>query len=199
MEAFVGLLLGSLVVMATLIFGARLLVRRVGCTCHLCASRMSFFHELTADERAEILEYYRQNEKRTPDTSGLFVCKNCLIIYGDFSGEKRSMDGDDVSICKICNAPYVGYLGAYRHSGELEQFRRKNPEWVAKVECLRCERSTLGGGGCLFCKTAIKVTGCLRCNTIYAWMPGTDSGFKFLVPLTDKQVLTKGGDYPIDL
>jgi len=191
MEAFVGLLLGGFVVMAVLIFSARLLMRRVGNICHQCASSLSSFHELTTNEQAEILEYFRQHEKQMPDKSSIFACKNCLIISDYYSGEKTS--------CKVCNTPRVGYLGEYRHSGELEQFRRKNPHWIAKVECLRCERSTLGGGGCLFCKTEIKVKGCRRCNTIYAWMPITDSGFKYLITLTDKQELTQGGDYTVNL
>ena len=72
---------------------------------------MSFFDELPDQEKDQILSYFKEHERRTPDTTAIFVCLHCRIVYDDFSGEKRSMEGDTRSICKVCQSPSVDHLG----------------------------------------------------------------------------------------
>ena len=179
------------VVSVPLLIAARWLVRRVGCDCHQCGNRMSFFRELTPEEQKEILQYFRIHENRDPDTSAIFLCDHCLIVYDDFSGEKKSMSGDNRSLCKVCNSPYVNYLGHAVRTGAVAGFREANSKYIEEVECLRCERKPSGYGSCVFCDTAIKPTVCYDCHTLYIWRQVAPSKYKFLVPLTDKAILKR--------
>lgn len=96
----VGVVIGLLVL-------CKVLLRKMGCSCHNCSSRMHFWDELEESDKQDILAYFQHYENRTPDTSSIFVCPNCRYLYDDFSGEKRSMDGDNNSICKVCGFPHI--------------------------------------------------------------------------------------------
>ena len=182
------------VVGVPLLVAVRWLVKRLGCDCHKCGERMSFFRELSLEQQNTILHYFRIHEKRDPDTSAIFVCEHCLMVYDDFSGEKTSMSGDDRSLCKICNSPSVWYLGNAVVTGEIAGFREANSEWLKEIECLRCERKPNSSSDCVFCDTAIKPTGCRKCHTLYVWRQVEPSKYKFLVPLTDKVILQRSTD-----
>lgn len=147
----------------------RRLVKRIGCDCHTCGRRMSFFRELSLEQQNDILHYFRIQEKRDPDTSPIFVCSQCLMVYDDFSGEKKSMSGDVRSFCKICSSPSVWYLGDAVSTGEVAGFREANPALVKEIECLRCNRKPKTSLDCVFCDTAAKPTGCRKCHTLYVW------------------------------
>jgi hypothetical protein len=58
-------------------------------------------------QRDSILSYFREHEKREPDTSGIFVCDMCNTVFDDFSGEKANREVDRAactSWCKVCNS-----------------------------------------------------------------------------------------------
>jgi hypothetical protein len=153
---------------------------------------MNRLGELAPEQQQEVVRYFRLHEKRDPDESAIFVCDRCCMVYDDFSGEKKSMSGDDRSICKVCGAPSVWYLGDAVRTGRLPEFVEANPELVEGIECLRCERGGIGtSAACVFCDTAVKVTGCRRCQTLYAWRQPESSKYRFLVPLTDKPILQR--------
>ena len=177
-------------------FVVRWFVRRIGCNCHLCDRRMNFFNELTEDEQKEIVSYFQTRENRQPDTSGIFVCQHCRIVYDDFSGEKKSMEGDNVSICKICGSPSVRHLGLSVATGEIADFRKENPRLVKDYECLNCSRQPYGYLYCLTCDAKVKLVGCRNCYTLYLWKSakGSKYGLKFLVPLTDEPILKEARD-----
>ena len=171
----------------------KLIVRKIGCNCHECGRRMAFFNEVGDDDQREILRYFEEFEKRTPDTSGMFVCCHCGIVYDDFSGEKRSMAGDLTSYCKVCNG-LVAPMDRYVMRGLLPEFRKANPELAEKgADCLNCGRKPIIGD-CVFCDAKLKLFGCHKCAAVYAWMPATGGQLKFLVPLTDKELLDRVSD-----
>jgi len=168
--------------------------RAFGCCCHECGRKMLPFRQLSNEDRGGILAYFRSFEDRELDTDGVFVCENCHLVYDDFSGERRSMEGDDKSICKTCNTFGVWYMGPLMNSGVLARFQKQNRALVERIECLRCQRNPSGLWDCIGCDTKVKVTGCRNCYTIYAWMSVHGSRYKFLVLLTNKEVLKKAVD-----
>ena len=176
------------------LFALRWIIRRIGCNCHICGYRMNYFSELSIQDQREILGYFRIHEKRDPDTSAFFVCMRCSIVYDDFSGEKRSMDGDNRSLCKICNSPSVWYMASRMIPGEIGRFRGKNAGLIKNIECLRCERNPMDVSDCVLCDTAIKVTGCRQCHTLYTWSTYKGGKYKYLVPLTGRAVLKECND-----
>jgi len=180
-------------VVVVVLFALRRFTRLVGWDCHECGTKVQSFGEIAPDRQEEILRYFRIHEKRDPDTSAIFVCGRCLMVYDDFSGEKKSWSGDDRSLCKICNSLSVWYLGNAVITGEVAEFRETNSEWVKEIECLRCERKPIPGD-CVLCDTAIKPTGCRNCQTLYIWRQFEPSKYKFLVPLTDKAILQSSTD-----
>ena len=183
------------------VFGALacLLKRAIGCDCHKCGHRMTAFKQLPQTDQQIILDHFKEIEKRTPDTTAIFACGHCGIVYDDFSGEKRSLDGDNISICKICGKPYVAYLGCFMSLPMYrEAYRRMietHKELIDKIECLRCERRPMRGVDCVTCDTPLKLTGCRYCSAIYLWGPPEGSKYRFLIPLTGHKIL----DGPIGL
>jgi hypothetical protein len=112
MDNLVGLSLAVVAFLVLLLLALKKLVRAIGVPCQFCRNRkLTYFDELSLDESAAILEYFRSHERRTPDTEGVFVCTECRTVHDDFSGEKRSMDVDAFStrtFCKVCNAIMTG-------------------------------------------------------------------------------------------
>jgi hypothetical protein len=191
-----GLILGGLLLLVAVFalgLGFRRMVGAFGCGCHRCGTKMKAFRSLLMEDRQDILSYFMSYENREPDTSAIYVCEPCGVVYDDFSGEARSMDGDDRSICKICNTPFVWYMGLLT-GPEMVAFRDANERLIEGAECLRCERNPADIWGCITCDTNMKVMGCTRCQTLYSWMSIYGSKFRYLVPLTDKSVIKKGQD-----
>ena len=91
------------------------------------------------------MAYFQQYESRAPDTSSVFVCRDCRYVYDDFSGEKKSMAGDTASFCKVCGPPHVvnyfGYFGAALNRGVVHA---KNAPLLDKTDCLSCTKNPLG-------------------------------------------------------
>ena len=172
----------------------RWMAGRFGCCCHICGRRMLPFHKLSAEDQGDILGYFRGFEDREPDTEGIFICDHCCIVYDDFSGERRSMEGDDRSICKVCNTPGVWYMGTQVNTEDIQGFRDENRALVDRIECLQCKRNPSGIWDCMACDTKMKVTGCRKCYTLYAWMSVHGSRYKFHVPLSDKETLKQAMD-----
>ena len=85
-------------VVVVVLFALRRFTRLVGWDCHECGTKVQSFGEIAPDRQEEILRYFRIHEKRDPDTSAIFVCGRCLMVYDDFSGEKKSWSGDDRSL-----------------------------------------------------------------------------------------------------
>ena len=168
------------------------IVRKIGCCCHRCGNRMNFWDELEEADRRDILKYFRQHEKRKPDTSSIFVCPHCKYVYDDFSGEKRSMEGDNASHCKVCNGWYVNYLGQLGRGIDIDAFREKNAPLLDQTECLSCDRKPVGNIDCIKCDTKFKVMGCNKCKTLYAWLPMMEKEFHYTVPLTEEKIIRKG-------
>jgi len=181
------------VITALLVIGlvTRWLVRKVGCNCHICGRRMAFFNELTPDEQSQVTSYFEKYESRFPDTSALFACRNCRIVYDDFSGEKRSMAGDNRSFCKVCGSPSVFYMWFPMLRGLTGTFRKKYKDLIEVSECLRCKRHPISKGSCVMCDTPVKVLGCWFCQTLYMWKAVDGTTFKFLVPLTEERILDR--------
>jgi len=87
------------------------LVRWVSFPCQFCSAKVKTFDQVNAEDRAGILAYFHEHERREPDEGGLFVCTNCKTVHDDFSGEKKSWDADAYScrtFCKVCGRMMSG-------------------------------------------------------------------------------------------
>jgi hypothetical protein len=184
---------GAFLVVLAVLLGAFILciylARLVGCNCHKCGGRMTTWARLSSDEQAEIAKYYRDRERRSPDTKAFFVCRRCGFIYDDFSGERLSLEGDETGYCKVCGRLTVNYL-ALLTADDMKRAVRENPGLVAQHECLRCECAPVPST-CAMCDTPRKLLGCRYCVTLYEWQTPEGSKFQFFVPLTDKPLCDK--------
>ena len=183
------LIIGLLCLGIVLVLVIRWLLKAIGVNCHICGRKTMRFEELDEGEQGELSGYFHEYEEREPETDKVFACRHCRIVYDEFSGEHRSREGDDLSICKICNAPYVRYIGEYVGTPMMTQFRKVNPNFEKWTECLRCERKPLGRMSCMLCDTPLRVTGCHKCFTLYAWRQVDGSDYRFLVPLNNEKIL----------
>ncbi len=179
----------ALLATVALVIMFRFFVSLFGCSCGRCGRRMTIFTRLAVQDQHEIVSHFRQHERRTPDTTAMFACRSCRIVYDDFSGEKLSMSGDDKSICKVCGQPFVTHIGHLYANGEINGFVSHNTDLVEVIECLHCERRTKT---CAICDSSSKVTGCRRCHTLYRWQ--TDGQWQFLHPLTEQKLLSSAVD-----
>jgi hypothetical protein len=85
----------------------KLVVWKVGVPCQFCDARLKYWEDLPLPDRAAILEYFNEVEKRDPETGAVFVCVKCGSVFDDFSGEKLHRDYDQFGLrayCKKCNA-----------------------------------------------------------------------------------------------
>lgn len=157
-----------------------------GRTCHECGCKMNRFKKLDVKDQKEILQYFEQVEQRQPMTLFIWTCPNCHTVYDDYAGDQGSRNGNNKPLCKTCDAmPYIFYLGDFQPTYEIKRFREKNEAHIERIECLRCTREPQDSLSCLKCDTAERVVGCPICFTIYLWMPMTENGYRFLVPLKD--------------
>jgi len=92
-----------------------LLKRMVGNPCSYCRNmRLTAFRKLDHPTQNALLTYFQQRERRVPDSAGIFVCRECQLVYDDFSVEKRLQDINDPlsggmrTFCKVCNRLMLG-------------------------------------------------------------------------------------------
>jgi hypothetical protein len=145
------------------------LVRAIGMPCQFCDNnKLTYFDKLPLNTRVAILSYFREREKRTPDTDGLFICLNCHTVHDDFSGEKRSWDTD--------------YAAGVGPSGIPEL------KASARTFCKVCNRLIYG------CDPGRDDIHCEFCGTHYQWQVHEPSDFRFFMPPEDAQVLERCKD-----
>ena len=155
--------------LVALAFLLKRLVRAVGMPCQFCDNRkLTYFDQLPPDTRNDILSYFRNREKRVPDTDGLFICLNCRTVHDDFSGEKRSWDID-----------YAASVGPSENSGF---------EFSARTFCKVCNNLVYG------CDPGRDDIHCEFCGTHYQWQTHEPSGFRYLMPPEGAQVLERCKD-----
>jgi len=116
-KAVAGVVIGVLALIALVVF---VCVRfsRVGPPCLLCGNlRTTPLGRLPLERQLEIMEYFRQYERRYPRTAAVFVCLECNSVHDDFSGLLRSREAGayevsvgNVTYCKVCGCPVRGCL-----------------------------------------------------------------------------------------
>jgi len=94
--------------------------------------------------------------------------------------EKREPDTDGVFVCQECKTVFDDFSGE-KKSGDIDNFG--NMTWC-KV-CNTLMYGTVPGK---------KDITCPQCGTKYEWQTHEESGFRFLVPLTDKRLLEECDD-----
>jgi len=156
-------LLGGVIAMCIV---GKVLVSLIGCPCQFCDNRkITPFKKLPLDLQRNILDYFREYERREPDTSAVFACQECRTVFDDFSGEKRSMDTD---------------VDHTRLSGDKGHY-------TCKAYCKVC--SSLMSG----CDPDVNEIKCPRCGTAYVWNTHEKSRFRFLRPPPDAELLESIG------
>lgn len=152
-----------------LVAGIRRLVRNIGLSCQFCDNtRCHCFTELSPEEQRGIVRYFRDCERREPDTTGVFVCRKCRTVYDDFSGEKDSMSPDSlvykvgsrrqilvtcITFCKVCNTVM------------------------------------------LHCDPENHDIRCPKCKTSYKWEVDRVTGYRFLMPPPGTKILERCHDH----
>jgi len=157
----------SVIALVAAVFMARYFMR-TGIICQFCGDIDCKVWDRVADDvKVRILEYFRSYEKRSPDTSGIFVCDECKTVFDDFSGERASRDVDSVTVsrglhtrsivtcrtwCKVCNSL-------------MQSCDPDNPS-------IRCR----------------------TCGTGYEWKTHEESGYRFLMPPENAKILERCDD-----
>ena len=101
--------LGLLAVFAALVAAVGIFLKKMfGLGCQFCENNKTTpWKKLSPKDQENLLRYFTDYEKRSPDTSAIFVCENCQTVFDDFSGEKKSMEPDKgltgcLTWCKVC-------------------------------------------------------------------------------------------------
>ncbi len=154
-----GVIVG-VVVLALIVLGLwflKIMVSRMGLMCSFCGyPRAKPIRELDEEDRAEVLSYFREYEKRSPNPNSVFVCPSCGIVCDDYSGEKHSREPDGGS-------PPAGQL---------------LPEGVSgcRAFCKNCGYQMMG-----IAKVELPIE-CRHCRTVHTWQKWGDGKYTYLMP-----------------
>jgi hypothetical protein len=157
----------SIVLLAVVIVFVKWLMR-TAIMCQFCGNPdCKVWDRVPQAQRDSILSYFREHEKREPDTSGIFVCDKCNTVFDDFSGEKANREVD------------VGSAGRGPRGRSIVTCR----SW-----CKVCNNMMQG------CDPDNENIRCRSCGTHYEWRTHDRSGYRFLMPPEDAVILKQCTD-----